>query len=484
MAESETKDINLLYQRSQITDNPFLCVYINDYIRKFRSYNEDEFVITISGLNSFISQDDTILNCLFEQLKQNKFTIETVGDEKSINDIEINCKNTTKNLSYNFKYQIQDIPTLIELSSKTDLPLIGIIIIKIVAQIICKIKTLYKAIIIDLDDTLWFGTLSEIGVDKIRKNMETEKGVSFIDFMKLVKSLGNELGVFIAICSRNNSKEVESAINKLNEDIFPLKNQIDFIIANDNDKSENIKIIANQLSILPSSIVFIDDNQLVRDEVKSKLPEVFVPEWNNHNELVTKLIAGCLFERNELSLSSQNRRKEYRIIQTERTQNSLPTLSIKIINDHKHIESIKLYSKSNQFKFSGIDNDFDEEAKSVYFEILRENGENLGICSAITFIITNNTVQIINWALSCRYFEIGVEEFILNFIQSIANKNKVFINYADSGNNQKVSELVLKYSDVFKTNDKNGMIEIIFTPNILEQIATNTNITEFQNGKT
>ena len=481
MAESETKNINSL---CQIIDNPFLCVYINDYIRKFRSYNEDEFVITISGLTSFISQDDTILNCLFEQLKQNKFTIETVGDEKSINDIEINCKNTTKNSSYNFKYQIQDIPTLIELSSKTDLPLIGIIIIKIVAQIICKIKTLYKAIVLDLDDTLWLGTLSEIGIDEIRKNLGTEKGVSFIDFMKLVKSLGNELGVFIAICSRNNSKEVELAINELNEDIFPLKNQIDFIIANDNDKSENIKIIANQLSILPSSIVFIDDNQLVRDEVKSKLPEVFVPEWNNHNELVTKLIAGCLFERNELSLSSQNRRKEYRIIQTERTQNSLPTLSIKIINDHKHIESIKLYSKSNQFKFSGIDNDFDEKAKSVYFEILRGNGENLGICSAITYIIANSTMQILNWALSCRYFEIGVEEFILNFIQSIANKNKVFINYADSGNNQKVNELVLKYSDVFIANNENDMIEIIFTTNTLEQIATNTNITEFKNGKT
>ena len=84
MAESETKNINSL---CQIIDNPFLCVYINDYIRKFRSYNEDEFVITISGLTCFISQDDTILNFLFEQLKQNKFTIETVGDEKSINDI-------------------------------------------------------------------------------------------------------------------------------------------------------------------------------------------------------------------------------------------------------------------------------------------------------------------------------------------------------------------------------------------------------------
>lgn len=484
MVESETKNINSLCQTSQIIDNPFLWVYISDYIKKFRIYNNDEFIITCSGLNSFISQDDILLNCLFEQLKQNKFTIEIVGNEKSINEIEINCENITNNSSYNFKYQIQNIPALVELSSKTDLPLIGIIIIKIVAQIICKIKTLYKAIALDLDDTLWLGTLSEIGVDEIRRNLETEKGVSFIDFMKFIKSLGNELGVFIAICSRNDSKVVESAINELSEVIFPLKNQIDFIIANNNDKSENIKIIANKLSILPSSIVFIDDNQLVRDEVKNKLPEVFVPEWNNHNELISQLVTGCLFDRIELSLSSQNRRKEYRIIQTERTQNSLPTLTIEIINDHKHIESIKLYSKSNQFKFSGIDNDFDKEAKSVYFEILRENGENLGICSAITYIITNSTMQIVNWALSCRYFEIGVEEFILNYIQSIANNNKVFINYADSGNNQKVSELLLKYSDAFIANNKNDMIEIIFTKSILEQIATNTNVKEFKNGKT
>ena len=93
-------------------------------------------------------------------------------------------------------------------------------------------------------------------------------------------------------------------------------------------------------------------------------------------------------------------------------------------------------------------------------------------------------MKIFNWALSCRYFEIGVEEFILNFIQSIANNNKVLINYADSGNNQKVSELVLKYSDAFIANNKKDMFEIIFTKNILEQIATNTNLTEFKNGKT
>jgi len=476
MAKSE-KHIDKLPRNSRKIDNSFLCVYINDFIKKLRNYNKDKFIITISGLKSFILEDDMVLTSLIQQLKENNFTIEIEGNEESINHLDITCKNISKDTSYNYEYQIQNLPAIIELSSKTDIPAVAIIIMKVIAQIISKLKILYKAIVLDLDDTLWKGTLSEVGIDKIRENMHSEKWVPFIEFMKFVKTLAIELGVFIIICSRNDSKMVESTIEELDDNIFPLKNQIDYIIANNNDKSENIRIIAEQLSILPSSIVFIDDNQIVRDEVKHKLTEVFVPEWANHNELVTQLIAGCIFERVELSLNSQNRRKQFRIIQTERTQNSLPSLSVKVINDNNHNESIKLYSKSNQFKFSQNDDNFDD-AKSLYFEIFRENGENLGICSAITYTHNNNTLLILNWAISCRYFEIGLEEFILKCIQNIANENKIFINYKHSEYNQKVSELFAKYSNAFLHNDKKDVIEIIITKEIADKMNNNTNLRE------
>jgi len=465
-----------LHTNYQKIDNSFLCVYINNFVKKFGNYNNDEFLITISGLKKFIQKDDKILAYLFEQLKENNFTIVFEGNVESINYIDITCKNITKDTSYNFKYQIQNLPIIAELSSKTDIPTCAIIIMKIIAQIISKFKILYKAIVLDLDDTLWKGTLSEVGIDKIRENMYSEQGAPFIAFMKFIKTLANELGIFITICSRNDSKLVESTIEELDASIFPLKNQIDFIMANNNDKSENIRIIAEQLSILPKSIVFIDDNKIVRDEVKHKLTEVFVPEWENHNELITQLIAGCIFERVELSLNSQNRRKQYSIIQTERTQNSLPTLSVKVINDNKHTESIKLYSKSNQFKFSRNDDMFNSNAKSLYFEICRENGENLGICSAITYTLSYDTFLVHNWAISCRYFEIGLEEFILMYIQKIANANNIFINYQHSEYNQKVSKLLAEYSDTFKSNDKNDVIEIIFTKEIADNINKNTNL--------
>ena len=480
MAKSEKINAICYNDKSQTNcqkiDNSFLSVYINNFVKKLRNYNNDEFLIVISGLKKFINEDDKVLTYLFDQLKENNFTIQFEGNLEIINYIDITCKNITKASSYTYKYQIQDLPIIFELSSKTDIPTVGIIIMKIVGQVISKLKILYKAVVLDLDDTIWKGSLSEVGIAKIKEYMSSDKGAPFIEFMKFVKMLGNELGIFITICSRNDSKMVESTIEELDENIFPLKNHIDYIIANNNDKSENIRIIAEQLSILPSSLVFIDDNQIVRDEVNHKLTEVFVPEWANHNELVTQLIAGCIFERVELSLNSQNRRKQYRIIQAERIENSLHKLSVKVINDDKHTESFKLYTKTNQFKFSQNDDNFNDNTQSLYFEIIRENGENLGICSAITFSHTYDTFQIHNWAISCRYFELGLEEFILLYIQKLANSIKIFINHHNTEYNQKVSEMLAKYSDAFKEDCRKDTIEIIFTNEIIDTFNKNTNL--------
>ena len=129
----------------------------------------------------------------------------------------------------------------------------------------------------DLDNALWNGTLSEEGIDKIIANRKTITGAQYIRFANFVKVLVDSLGIYVAVCSRNDSQVVSKAMDVLNEEIFPLKNSIDCIVANDNDKSSNIKEIAASLSILPKSIVFIDDNELIRDEVRNNIPGICVP---------------------------------------------------------------------------------------------------------------------------------------------------------------------------------------------------------------
>ena len=456
------------------TSKRFVDIYVLHLVKKFRRYNNDRFVITISGLKNFVETKDTLLSYLFQQLTECNFEIDVEGSAKNIDVADIVCNNVSKNETYSYKYQIHNLTSLIDLSEKTKIPIVGIIIMRIVAQTIIKQKILYKAIVLDLDGTLWNGTLAEDGIDKIKRNLRTTEGACFVSFMNFIKLLAKELGIYIAICSRNDVEAVKSAFEQTEENIFPLKKQIDCLVANYNDKSDNINEIAKRLSIITESVVFIDDNQIVRDEVKKKMPEVFVPEWSNIEDVKTQLIVGCIFERNELSISSQERRLQYEIIQAERMKNDLPRLLVKMSIDDRHNEAKRLYSKSNQFKFSQQSSDFDDNAKSLYFEIYRENGSLLGICSALTYRVLNNTIHILNWAISCRYFEIGLEELILSIIANEHKGYKFVVNFVKSEYNNKVEELLDKYPEIFRQKDKN--IEMVLSVETIEKLHQNTNL--------
>src|SRR5688572_14948370 len=89
-----------LHKNSQIIDNRFLCVYINNFVKKLRIYNNDKFLICISGLKRLINEDDKILKYLFDQLNENNFTIELEGNQQHISYADITCRNVTKNTSY------------------------------------------------------------------------------------------------------------------------------------------------------------------------------------------------------------------------------------------------------------------------------------------------------------------------------------------------------------------------------------------------
>ena len=454
----------------------YKSTFIDDFVRAFRRYNNDKFLVTVFNLKKLMEKDYKAVELFLELLEKEGFVIRFEKGEDIIECADVECRNLSDGSVLTFKYQLQNLPSLIEFSSKTSLPVNVLIIMKIIAQIICRLKIIYKAMVLDLDDTLWKGTLSEVGIDRIKENMRSSEGAAFLSFMRFVKELAEGLGIFVAICSRNDSERVAEAIGELNEEFFPIKNQIDCIIANDNSKSENIALIAKQLSILPGAVVFVDDNQIARDEVKAKMPEVFVPDWNNHNELINMLICSCCFERAELSLSSQSRKRQYRLIQAERSKNSRPPLPVKVFEDPSHRNAIELFLKSNQFNFSQQNMNFCKEAKSLYFNIYRNNGEDLGTCAALSFTMTAESLTLLNWAMSCRFFEIGLEELILLYIKSLAADRKVYLSYKDSGLNQKVKDLMSKYPLLFANNKQKDMIELCYSTETEAILCNETNL--------
>lgn len=460
--------------------NKYIDVYINNYVRQFRNFITSNYIVNIGGVAGFIAADDHDLSFLLRKLQTYGFEVTISNGQDTIDEIQVEYTIIGNANDELFEYRIENLVSTIYLSSKTGISIVGILVMQIISEIICKSKILYKAVILDLDDTIWKGTLAEDGIDAIKQNLRSNDAIPFIGFMRFIQALAKEQGLYIAICSRNNNEKVLSAIDRLDENAFPLKGQIDCIVANYNDKSKNIKAIAQKLSILTSACVFIDDNKIVRDEVRQNLPEVFVPDWDNHDELLTLLLTCGAFDRFELSLKSRNRKRLYAVLQQEREKSYLPRLLVKVSNDINHVEAMRLYAKSNQFKFSEKKEHY-EKSRSLIFEIYRGNGENLGVCSAVTYAENKQNIHVLNWAISCRYFEIGLEEYILMYIFALANNRTITFAFDDTGFNGKAIELIEKYKDIFIENDKNG--NICFVPNrqSINDMQLNTNLKEYCN---
>lgn len=457
--------------------NHFVNFYIDNVINAFRVYNESLFNVNIQGLGLFANKEDRTFTYLLSQLANYGFTVNLNSDdeEECFCVLTIVGENQKTGEVYSFCYNVQDLLCLIDLSSKTKVSVLCIMVMKIIAMFICRLKTLYKAVVLDLDDTLWNGTLSEEGIDQIIANQRTATGAHYIRFANFVKVLADSLGIYVAVCSRNDSKMVSKAMDVLDEEIFPLKNNIDCIVANDNDKSSNIKEIAASLSILPKSIVFIDDNELIRDEVRNNIPGICVPNWNTHEELITLLSVGCIFDSYELSLNAQGRRKQYKMIQVLRSNNHLPVLHVKAIRDPNHIIAEKLYKKTNQFNMSQQNSLFSKGVISVYFEMYRPTGESLGICSAISYIIDDDMIAVENWAISCRFFEIGLEDLVLMYLVEKADGKRLMFKYCKNEYNGKATSMIAS-NEEFKCVGKNRYIKYSYTQSTKEKLRSKTNL--------
>lgn len=123
-----------------------------------------------------------------------------------------------------------------------------------------------KAIVVDLDNTLYSGVLGEDGIEGI---ILTEEHKQLHKVLKRMK----ENGILLAISSKNNEQDVIQMFEARKD--FPLQNgDFTFIEANWNSKAENIQIIAQKFNFDLSAMLFIDDNPAEITHVKEQVPSI------------------------------------------------------------------------------------------------------------------------------------------------------------------------------------------------------------------
>lgn len=130
-----------------------------------------------------------------------------------------------------------------------------------------------KVLVVDLDNTLWGGILGEDGLEGIRVGPEYP-GSAFADFQREVKRFGQR-GVVLAVNSKNNEADVRAAFETHAGMVL---RWTDFAATRVNwqDKAQNLRELAQELSLGLDSFVFVDDNPAELEIVQQQLPQVSV----------------------------------------------------------------------------------------------------------------------------------------------------------------------------------------------------------------
>jgi len=309
------------------------------------------------------------------------------------------------------------------------------------SSIILTLKGLIKkCVILDLDNTLWGGVIGDDGLENIQIG-DLGIGKAFSELQIWLKQL-KERGIILAVCSKNEESIAKEPFEKHPEMILTL-DDITVFVANWESKVDNIKFIQRILNLGFDSMVFIDDNPLERDLVKTYLPQVTVPELpEDPADYLNYLHSQNLFETISFSEEDTKRTQLYK----EEAVRKVKEISfsnydefLSNLNMRCKVESFnklnasriaQLTQRSNQFNLRTIRYTEEDIIKlslsSEYLTLsfsLDDNYGSYGLVSVVILKVNNAELFIDTFIMSCRVLKRTFENFIFNFICSKARDN-------------------------------------------------------------
>lgn len=307
------------------------------------------------------------------------------------------------------------------------------------------IKAIYgknkKVLALDLDNTLWGGIVGDDGVEGIKIGMELPQGQVYSEFQEYVK-LHKDIGVLLTVCSKN---ERENAVAGLEHPAGTLKSD-DFTVikANWEPKDRNLLETAQELSLLPESFVFADDNPAERAIVRGQISGAAVPEMDGAENYIRILDRNRYFEIVSLSEDDKSRTEMYKA-------NAQRTSLEKSFSDYgEYLDSLEmnaeikpfeplyfqriaqLTNKSNQFNLTT--RRFTESEISAaaadpnkitrYGKLSDKFGDN-GVVSVVIGQIDGEALRLDLWLMSCRVLKREMELAMLDEVVSAAKERGV-----------------------------------------------------------
>ena len=319
-----------------------------------------------------------------------------------------------------------------------------------------------KCVVLDLDNTLWGGVIGDDGLEGIEIG-ELGTGHAFSGFQQWLKELKNR-GILLAVCSKNNEDTAKEPFEKHPEMVLHL-NDFAMFVANWEDKASNILRIQQTLNIGMDSLVFLDDNPFEREQVRSMIPAITIPDFPEDPALYLQYLRSLnLFETAACSSADGQRTNQYQQEAKRATMMSaygsyedyLKALDMRAVAmpfDSFHYPRIaQLTQRSNQFNLRTVR--YTEvqiqalagsDAHITRYYTLKDKFGDYGLVSVVILDKQpEQTLFISEWLMSCRVLKRSMEEFIINDILNVAKENsctRVVGEYIKTPKNAMVADI-------------------------------------------
>ena len=203
-----------------------------------------------------------------------------------------------------------------------------------------------------------FGDDGQEGISIGQETAEAEAYTEVQEYCKAQK----QLGVLLTICSKNEPENARLGLSHpdsvLHEDDFVA------IKANWEPKDRNLVQTAAELSLLPESFVFVDDNPAEREIVSAQIAGIAVPEFQDPADCIRVLDHAGYFETTTFSAADANRSEMYRAnAQRAQMQQTYANYTDYLLGLDMHADIrdfdavalpriVQLTNKSNQFNLT------------------------------------------------------------------------------------------------------------------------------------
>ncbi|PTA47672.1 HAD family hydrolase [Micromonospora sp. RP3T] len=337
-----------------------------------------------------------------------------------------------------------------------------------------------KALVLDLDGTVWGGVLSEDGPAGIEVG-DGYRGEAFTEFQRVIKQLGAQ-GVLVAAVSKN---DLAPVLEVLRDHPRMLLGEDDFVqvIANWRPKHENLVELAAALNLGVDSFVFADDSAYECGLVRYALPGVGVVALDDEPaQHVARLLHEGWFDVRELTDEDTVRPARYREDLVRKTfldtfdsiEEYLRELDVRVrlvpATGDEAARVSQLTLRTNQFNLTSRrlqvpdirDRLADPDASVLAVHASDRFGDN-GLVGAVLLRRDGTDLHIDNFLLSCRAFSRGIEQACLSSVLRHARDTGTRSVYA-----------------AYRATPKNGMVRDFYPRNGFERLTDDGVTTTFR----